>query len=192
MLQLRRLFFLVIFSAVFTCTQAQPNYSSYIGTWKWTGDRGDTFVIVLKPYKGNAKDSLSNPRLTKLLIGGHRYVEHGNIIESNLHLLSDTIWKNCSISGWFYEKMSSKNSVTGDTIWFTSSGYDTSKLEIGMREIIRTDLSYTGTITLMSNNPKKAIWSVNWDRPHLIFPGQPQLTKRRLVPNNIVLEKVSD
>lgn len=182
----------VFFAMLFICAQAQPNYSSYIGTWKWTGDRGDTFVIVLKPYKGNAKDSLSNPDLTKLLIGGHRYVEHENIIESNLHLLSDTIWKNCSISGWFYEKMSSKNSVTGDTTWFISKGYDTSKLEIGMREIIRADLSYTGTITIMPNNPKKAIWSVNWDRPHLIFPGQPTLTKRRLVPNNIILEKVSD
>jgi hypothetical protein len=192
MLQLRRLFSLIIFCLLFTYTQAQSNYSSYVGTWKWTGDRGDTFIIVLKPYKGNVKDSLESARLKKLLIGGHRYIEHENIIESNLHLLSDTIWKNCSISGWFYEKMSSKTSVTGDTTWFTSNGYDTSKLLISMHEIIRTDLFYTGTITLMANNPKKAIWSVNWDRPHLFFPSQPQLTKRRLIPNNIVLEKIAD
>lgn len=167
----RLLFILLICLLVLAKTASGQNaeIEQYIGTWRWSGGNGDTLTILLKKCKRGLTSLKSEPDsiFTNLVLGFHTYIEKGQLVESNMNLVSDTLSNFQSISGKI---------INGE-------------MRIMFFDSLR-DREFKGTMNLLSEFPNKAILSLPYVGERVLWEKKKVYPGGRTIPDNIVLEKI--
>jgi hypothetical protein len=161
---------LFLFFSFYDSYAQKQSINDYIGTWRWVSGNKDTLIILLKPLK-ESYYTQSRPLLSSLqsqIVGFHTYIEKGEMVESNMNLISDTITNFVSISGQLIE----------------------GTLRISFRDFTR-DTHFKGSIQLLKEIPGKAFLSLPFEDEKIIWERKRIFPAGRTIPNNIVLEKIN-
>lgn len=169
---MNRMFILLIICLVFISKSVfaqQTVIEKYVGIWRWTSGKGDTLIILLRKCKRGISTLQSAPDsvYTNLLVGFHTYIENGQLVESNMNLVSDTLSIYQSISGKIVQDEMK-------TLFFDSL----------------RDREFKGTFRLLSDLPNKAILYLPYEGERIIWEKKKIYPNGRTIPDNIVLEKI--
>lgn len=77
----------LISASAFSQATTNPELDKFVGTWRWTSGN-DTVIIVLQKQVTNLPTGTSS---NEILVGWHKYVENGQLIQSSLQYIGQDI-----------------------------------------------------------------------------------------------------
>ncbi len=165
-------FFLIISKYGFAQGPIQGEYridnyiDKFIGTWQWTTGQ-DTITIKLKKIKFNVIDT-DLSFFKDVLMGCHKYVKNGIVIEDNL-------WKFSSVG------QNSKGSIFG---WSNNIGSDTSTVYSTFRDSTKHKLELIDMVYIPGTAPQ-----ISWLLYNRTEIDVPQIIPGITLPSQLVLTK---
>ncbi|MDA3615869.1 DUF6705 family protein [Polluticaenibacter yanchengensis] len=134
----------------------------FLGEWQWVSGK-TIFKIALKEGIMNIGDMKNG----KIIGGGHSYTEKGNLVESSIEFITDTVTNSTTIIG----------SVSEDSI-FTFTIRD-----------LTGNRNFSGSLKLLPGTIPKAIWEIKELETIRVIATRKYPILQTL-PSNIVLTKI--
>lgn len=170
---MKKVFFLLaILISVKSFSQITNNeLDKFIGTWKWTSGN-DTVIIVLQKQVTNLPNGTSN----EILVGWHKYIENGQLIQSSLQYIGQDI--------------NNENIPLGNDLNITLYGFTKSPTEIWFVRFWDLTLHKNCNLfmRLLPNTTTQATWKLtnpNGTR----YSGPPGTYNQFTLPRDLVLNK---